>query len=397
MRGTMIVLILVLLGCGGQSETAEPAAALPDNSAFLSEASVKLADFGLHAVTSAPWSTTVSGPARVALDPAFTESIGSIVEGRIMKAYVMPGDRVSGGQVLFAIHSHELMDARADVGKATAGVSSAEAQRRLAVSSAERAQRLFDIKALSAADLERAQAARADAEAMAATAQAEMVRSEAMIEHLVGHDALPADYDEHWVLIRAPFAAQVVSRSAEPGNVVLAGASLMTLSRASALILIVHLPDNAFNSVAPGSSVQFTTGAVPGEVFSARVSRVLPSVDSISRTIEVHATIPEAARRRLRAELFAQADILTATTDMTIAVPGSAIQSFEGDTVVLVAKSRDGGLGLEARSVRIGRSTRAQTEVVSGLSIGDTVVTRGAAIAKAEILKRRGGGTEGGH
>lgn len=394
MRTTSYLVLLALVGCGAPNESADAPPPPDPNIAELSAESVALADFGLHAVSTTAWTSQVSGPARIALDPSFTESIGSIVEGRVMKAYVMPGDRVGAGQVLYAIHSHELMDARADMDKASAGLTSAEAQRRMAVSAAERAQRLFDIKALSTADLERAQAARAEAEAMAVSAKAEMVRSEAMIEHLVGHDALPTDYDEHWVLVRAPFAAQVVSRQAEPGNVVLPGDPLLTLSRASALILIVHLPDNAFSSVAPGSAVQFTTTAVPGEVFSARVSRVLPSIDSISRTIEIHATINETARRQLRAELYAQADIQTATRDMTLSVPAGAIQLFEGDTIVVIARSREGGLAIEARKVRVGRTTRNASEILSGLQPGDTIIARGAAIAKAEILKRRGGGME---
>jgi multidrug efflux pump subunit AcrA (membrane-fusion protein) len=50
---------------------------------------------------------------------------------------------------------------------------------------------------------------------------------------------------------------------------------------------------------------------------------------------------------------------------------------------------------IEAVRVRIGRRSGVRAEILDGLSAGDSVVTRGAAVAKAEILKRRSGG-EGG-
>jgi hypothetical protein len=47
---------------------------------------------------------------------------------------------------------------------------------------------------------------------------------------------------------------------------------------------------------------------------------------------------------------------------------------------------------LAAIPVRVGRRTWALAEIVSGIDSGRTVVVTGAAVAKAEILKRRGGG-----
>jgi multidrug efflux pump subunit AcrA (membrane-fusion protein) len=52
---------------------------------------------------------------------------------------------------------------------------------------------------------------------------------------------------------------------------------------------------------------------------------------------------------------------------------------------------------LEAVPVRIGRRTSLRAEILSGLAAGDSVVTRGAALAKAEILKRQGAGEGGDH
>ena len=64
---------------------------------------------------------------------------------------------------------------------------------------------------------------------------------------------------------------------------------------------------------------------------------------------------------------------------------------MDGDTVVIVARPRAGGLALEAMRVRVGRRDAELAEILAGLAPGTRVVTTGAAIAKAELLERRGG------
>jgi multidrug efflux pump subunit AcrA (membrane-fusion protein) len=72
-------------------------------------------------------------------------------------------------------------------------------------------------------------------------------------------------------------------------------------------------------------------------------------------------------------------------------VPAAAVQSLDGDTVVVVARPRGGGLALEGVRVRVGRRTAERAEILAGLAPGTPVVTAGAAVAKAELLRRRGG------
>jgi cobalt-zinc-cadmium efflux system membrane fusion protein len=70
-------------------------------------------------------------------------------------------------------------------------------------------------------------------------------------------------------------------------------------------------------------------------------------------------------------------------------VPSSAVQALEGDTVVIVADQRGEGLHIEAVRVRTGRRAGDRTEILSGVSPGRRVIAGSAAIAKAELIKRR--------
>jgi hypothetical protein len=72
-------------------------------------------------------------------------------------------------------------------------------------------------------------------------------------------------------------------------------------------------------------------------------------------------------------------------------VPSGAVQSFEGDTVVIAAAPRGEGMQLQAIRVRVGRRTGTLAEILSGVDTGTVVIVGGASVAKAEILKRRGG------
>ncbi len=389
-----ILLVILAMGCGEGDAAPTPAdsslATAPTNSALLSAESVRIAGFTTAPVTREAWREVWRVPGRLTLDAAATEPIGSIVEGRVVKVYAMPGDRVRRGQVLVAIHSHEMMDARAALARAHASQTRADANLGVAASAAERGDRLFALKAVSAAELERLKASRTDAEAARDEAAAELRRAQEFLDHLLGDGPLPAGYDEHWVLVRSTIDGLVVSREVQPGNVVLVGAPLLTVSRTTALTLVLQLPDAAASAARSGDGVHFTVPAAPGVSFAARVTRVFPAMDTLTRTVEVQAAVQD-PRGVLKPEMFVEAELTGAPAGATLSVPSEAIQGFEGDTVVITGTPQDNGMQLTAVPVRVGRRSLTRTEILSGVDSGSAVVVTGAAVAKAEILKRRSG------
>lgn len=392
-RTLSFVLLCGAVACAseGDATPAKHAPAAPADTALISAAALKLAGFSTAPVRVSSWRDSYVAPARLTLDASATEPIGSIVEGRVVKVMVMPGDFVRRGSVLVAIHSHELMDARAALVKARADAVRSESEVRVASSAADRAERLFDLKAMSQADLERARANKTEAIAVRDGAAAELARAESMIEHLVGAGAPPQGYDEHWVLIRAPIDGVVIQRDVQPGNVVLVGAPLLTVSRTRALTLVMQLPDAAAARAKVGAPVRFTASAFPDKRFDARVTRVFPAVDTVTRTVEVQATVSDPSGV-LRPEMFATAELLGSVDGKATTVPSGAIQAFDGDTVVIEAQQRGEAMRIEAVRVRVGRRTRDQVELLAGIDTGKLVIVGGAAVAKAEIMKQRSAG-----
>jgi membrane fusion protein, heavy metal efflux system len=382
---------LVLAACSAGPASERATVAAPADTALLTAEMVQIGGLVVDSATDAPWRDSRAVPGRLLLDPAGTQPLGAIAEGRITRVLVRVGDRVRAGQVVVLVHSHEIITARAGVATATAALERAQSEARVAIARAERADRLHAAKALSLADLERARADRVDAEAMRATAAPQLDEAHGLYEHLVGDGPLPAGVDPHEVVIRSPIAGVVVSRDAQPGQVVLPGAPLVTVSRLSSLLLELSLPEEAMATVALGETVRFSTGGEPGRTFSAKVVRIAPTVDSVTRTIAVQAQVVDPGST-LRAEQFVRAEVIGRAGTRALSVPAEAIQALEGDTVVIAAESRDGQLLLRAKRVRVGRRTVERVEVLGGLQRGERVIARGAAIAKAEILKQRDGG-----
>jgi RND family efflux transporter MFP subunit len=211
-----------------------------------------------------------------------------------------------------------------------------------------------------------------------------------MYGHLVGDGGVPAGADEHEVLVRSPIDGIVVSLDARPGTVVLVGAPLVAVSRTTSLVLQMQLPERALGVAGPGTSIRFTVPAFPGEWFDARVTRIAPTLDSTTRTIALQAQVVNGANR-LRAEMYASAELLGPASGSALSVPAGAVQAFEGDTVVITACEQRDGLALEAVRVRVGRRTAERAEILGGIAAGTSVVTTGASVAKAELLRRRGG------
>jgi cobalt-zinc-cadmium efflux system membrane fusion protein len=358
----------------------------PDT-ALLGAKAATIAGIDTVRVTRRAWRDEWTLPARLSLDPEGTQAIGSLVEGRVSRVLVLPGESVREGQLLVTISSTQLLDAQQALVASEAALTTAESDLRVVAASAARTERLHAAKAASLADLERERAAKTAAEATHARFAAEVRRARAAYAQLGGSLHTKSGASE--ASIRSPMNGVVVVRSAEPGQVVSAGTSLVTVSQTSTLALVIQAPEEAMGSVRPGAQLRFTVRAYPRREFEARVARVAPALDPRTRTLEVVARVANDSGE-LRPEMFAMVALTGRPGSGVLTVPSSAVQALDGDTVVIAAAPRGSGLHVEAIPVRIGRRTTELAEVITGVQEGALVVTAGAAIARAEIVRAAG-------
>ena len=83
--------------------------------------------------------------------------------------------------------------------------------------------------------------------------------------------------------IRAPFAGEIVERTAVQGAMVEMGKPLFTLADTTALWAMVSIPESQLAKVQVGRKVELTVESLPGETFTGKLTWLSAKVDERTR------------------------------------------------------------------------------------------------------------------
>lgn len=308
--------------------------------------------------------------------------VGSRIAGRIVALTAGIGDRVRRGQRLGVIDSPELGRAAADYLAALAGA-------RITRETANRERALFE-KRISAEREWR------EADVAAIRARVEKEAAENRLHALGVTDAeLPRQVEGHYsstMSLTSPLDGLVVERSATLGQMAEPSQPLFVVMDLREVWLLIDVYEQDLSQVKPGQRVQVNVPAIPGREFLGAVQNVGAIVDQKTRTVKVRVVLPNPAGD-LKPGMFA-----TATLEDTVGesrerlfVPSAAVQRNGTKPIVFVTEGEN---EFEPRAVKFGNQGVDWTEVVDGLSAGETVVTRGSFALKSEMKKDEIGGEE---
>lgn len=189
--------------------------------------------------------------------------------------------------------------------------------------------------------------------------------------------------------VRAPFAGEIVERTAVRGSLVENGGRLFTVADHSVMWAMLQIPETALARAAVGQDVELRLDSRPGMVLTGKLTWIAPAVDDRTRMARARAEFanPDGV---LKDKMFATARILTRRENGALIVPPSAIQRVGGRPFVFVRHSAD---LFEARAVRLGAKLDQRQEVLAGLNPQDQVAVRHAfAIKSAMLMSRLGAG-----
>jgi RND family efflux transporter MFP subunit len=211
--------------------------------------------------------------------------------GVITQVLVEEGAEVAEGQVVARLDDTqarlELRLAEAREAAARGRVRSAEAQLTDARRSLEREQSLWQQQITSESSL-----TRAGTTAEAAAAGLESARAD-LEAGTLDVDRLRVQLNDH--TIRAPFAGVVVSKNAQPGEVLApSGAGggytrtgICTIVDMKSLEIVVDVNEQMIDRIHLGQAVEAELYAHAGWVFSGRVHKVMPNADRARGTVRV--------------------------------------------------------------------------------------------------------------
>ena len=280
-------------------------------------------------------SLSLSGSIEANEQVEIRSEISGIVEG----IYFKEGSNVSKGQLLFKVNDLELR----------AQLAQAKTKQGLASENDRRAKLLLQKEAISQEEYD--------------VARADYKLAQSQIQLILAQIAKAS--------VRAPFSGKIGLRSISPGTYITPTLLVAKLVNISQLKITFSIPEKYANQIKPNSNLSFTA-AGSSEKYSAKIYAIEPEVQIETRTLQVRA-IAENKDGKLFPGTFANVELPLDIIIDAIVIPTEAIIPVQnGKKVFILNKGK-------AKEVLVETTTRtdASVLVLTGLKVGDTVLTSG--------------------
>ena len=177
------------------------------------------------------------------------------------------------------------------------------------------------------------------------------------------------------VTLFAPASGTVQNKRIVEGMQATPGMPLMDIVNLGALYLQVAVPEGDLGWVARGTRAVVAVTSLPGEELRGRVDLVYDTIDPATRTGTARVTLANSGGR-LRPGMYATATLFGAASASGPVVPTEAIVRTGGEAVGQAAVIIALGEGrFRPQPVTIGEEGDGVVRVLSGLAVGDRVVT----------------------
>ena len=343
------------------------------------------------------------------LAPVAQAAISPKITAPVKKFYVQRGSRVKAGQLLATLENRDLRAAvtdnqgaydAADAGyqtavkaqvpedyqKAQLDLAQAEANLKLNQSIVASRQKLFEEGAISGRDLDTSKAALVQAQAAYDTA-AKHLASMNQVSRAAALKAAKGQFESAqgkyqgaeaqlaYSEIRSPISGVVTDRPLYAGETAASGTPLITVMETSALLAKIHLSQPQAQMLQKGDAASVEVPGVPDPV-SGKISLVSPALDPGSTTVEVWVRL-ENPKGQFRPGTAVHVTLDGRKVPNALVVPSEAIVlASSGKATVMVV----GSDGIAHQTpVTTGIVSGPDTQINSGLSAGQQVVTTGAA------------------
>ena len=397
---------------------------------MLTPEALAAAGIEIEGVTQRPAVALIKVTGTVETNQQQTQQASALVSGRVERVNVGQGDVVRAGAVIAVISSPEVAEMHGKLREAETRLRLAEralqrvqrAENRVSVIQAKakldeaeatlrRTRRLIELGAGAGKDLIAAEANYKTAKAEydyqnninvnreVQQAQAEVETARVDVAHLrqslqtLGDPVAPGSRDTHTtdislVTLRAPVSGTVVERLVNAGAGIQAGVPLFTIANISTVWVIANVPEAEVGKIRVGTPAEVRSAALGDSAMAGRVNYIDPRLNEETRTARVRIEMTNPGER-LKTGMFVEVGFAAGTggaTEEELVVPSAAVQRIENRSVVFIPKDDEPG-AFEVREVELGGETSGHHRVISGLKLGEKVVTKGSFTLKTQKLK----------
>lgn len=335
--------------------------------------------------------------------------IGAQATGRITSMRVKVGDAVTKGDLIAIIDDRELHATQTEatarlertkaeldrvrtvyplqITEAEADYAAAEAEADYAIQNLARQERLY-AKNLIARDTLDSAVQSADVKgnqlrarkAALARLRKEFIKErrkaeKAVLEARANLDSIRTRLS--YTRIKSPITGVVSKVTAQEGETVVSGlqvTNLITVLDPTRLEMWIYVDETDIGQVKQGMPVEFLVDAYPDTVFNGSIDQIYPEPEVRDNIVYYQAlvTLGSDTALSLRPEMTTQCRIIVQTKDDVLSLPNSAIKWVSGEQAVYVVNKGE----TRRTSPTFGLAGSQRTEVLEGLSDGDTVATQ---------------------
>lgn len=266
------------------------------------------------------------------LEAQVRNAISSQTGGRLQRLSVKVGDRVARGQEVARLDGFQLTQTKIQLDDAKLGY--------------ERADDLYKVGGISRAQWEQARSAYQ----MAQQAYANLASN---------------------VVLRSPITGIVTAKNYDSGDMTAPSQPIILVEQINPVKAMVHISEQHFSILKKGLTASINVPAFETVSFTGRISNIFPTIDPRSHTIPVEIEIPN-AREQLRPGMYAQVELDLGRREVVL-VPDVSVVKQLGTSSKYVYVYQDGQAVY--REVELGELYGNRYEVLSGLVVGDLVIT----------------------
>ncbi len=318
------------------------------------------------------------------------------VSGVVEKIFVEEGDSVKTGQVLAKLEDEEFIHRLAQV----------ESKLKELDNEFQRNKELFENKLISAEAYDRTKY------------EYQTQKSTYDLTNL------SLNYTE----IKAPISGIVSERFIKVGNMITVNQETFRVTDFDPLLAVLHVPEKELSKLQAGFPAELMADAVPGEIFSAGILRISPVVSAETGTFKVTVGVTDKTRK-LKPGMFTRVNIVHDMHENTLLLPKDAILTEDSESTVFIvtekvedkeeneekgekteetaktekiekaeekekpeaesnsetdseAKKPVKSLVATKQKIKIGYINSTHVEILSGVKLGDVVVTTGLSSLK---------------
>ena len=306
------------------------------------------------------------------VEPLTLVDVRSKVAGRIDMLGVDENDTVEAGKTVLAeidreTYAAQLDQAKAAVSAAEAAVAIGETTVRQVEKDYQRAENLFKEGAATEQIRDQAKAQFDGARSQKQAAEAQLAQAKAAVR------LAEIQYKESQVI--APVSGIVLKKYQDAGNMTAPTAPnpLFTIGEIRQVKVTAGLSERYLGSVREGTTaVSICSDGSPESACTAKLARISPIVDPLTRTGKIEAIIPNDQLELKPGMYVRMAVVVEEHANVPVLSADAVVSNHAGQCVFVVA----GGTA-HRRDVKLGIRENDVQEILEGLQPGELVVIRG--------------------